>query len=102
MVGKGAVAESVAIVEVYGKFWYKEDDDDDMAEGVERVWWKLLVLEPDKSMAAAAEVVAAIAVADGGRGWLWFPSYVVVKMVVSSAHLWTCLRTGHPTAMVQR
>lgn len=32
MVGKGAVAESVAIVEVYGKFWYNEDDDD-MAEG---------------------------------------------------------------------
>lgn len=60
------------------------------------------MVEPDKSMAAAAEVVAAMAVADGGRGWLWFPSYVVVKIVVSSAHLWTCLRTGHPTAMVQR
>lgn len=49
------------------------------------------MVEPDKSMAAAAEVVAAMAVADGGRGWLWFPSYVVVKIVVSSAHRWTYL-----------
>lgn len=65
-----------------------------MAEGVERVWWRLLVVEPDKSMAAAAEVVAAMAVADGGRGWLWFPSYVVVKIVVSSAHLWTYMNSN--------
>lgn len=30
--------------------------------------------EPDKSMEAAAEVAEAIAVAERGRGWLWFPS----------------------------
>lgn len=30
--------------------------------------------EPDKSMEAAAEVVDAIAVAETGSGWLWFPS----------------------------
>jgi hypothetical protein len=65
-----------------------------VAEGLESVWWRLLEEEPDKSMAAAAEVVAAMAVADGGRGWLWFPSYVVVKIVVSSAHRWTYLHSN--------
>lgn len=30
----------------------------------------LLLVEPDRSIAAAAEVVFAIAVAAGGRGWL--------------------------------
>ena len=30
--------------------------------------------EPERSIEAAAEVVKAIAVAESGRGWLWFPS----------------------------
>lgn len=47
------------------------------------------VVEPDKSMEAAAEVVEAIAVADMGRGWLCVPSYVVIKIDMSSQHLWT-------------
>lgn len=47
------------------------------------------VVEPDSSMEAAAEVVEAIAVADMGSGWLCVPSYVVIKIDMSSAHLWT-------------
>ena len=34
----------------------------------------LLDVEPDNSMAAAADVVLANALAAGGRGWLWLPS----------------------------
>lgn len=45
--------------------------------------------EPDKSMEAAAEVVDAMAVAEIGSGWLWVPSYVVIKIDMSSAHLCT-------------
>lgn len=45
--------------------------------------------EPDKSMEAAAEVVDAMAVAEIGRGWLCVPSYVVIKIDMSSAHLCT-------------
>lgn len=37
-------------------------------------WWVLPVVEPEMSMVAAAEVVLAITVAAGGRGWLWMPS----------------------------
>lgn len=47
-------------------------------------------MEPDNSILAADDVVDAIAVAAGGKGWLWLPSYVVVRMVRSSAHLCTC------------
>lgn len=43
--------------------------------------------EPDKSMEAAAAVVEAIAVAARGRGWLCVPSYVVINIDMSSAHL---------------
>lgn len=43
--------------------------------------------EPDKSMLAAAEVVEAIAVAERGSGWLCVPSYVVINIDMSSAHL---------------
>lgn len=43
--------------------------------------------EPDISMHAAAEVVEAIAVAESGSGWLCVPSYVVIKIDMSSAHL---------------
>jgi hypothetical protein len=61
-----------------------------------------LGIEPDSSMDAAAAVVDAIAMAAGGSGWLGFPSYVVTSTVRSSAHLWTCLRTGQPAAIVHR
>jgi len=45
------------------------------------------VMEPDLSMAAAAVVADAMVVAERGRGWLWVPSYVVIKMDMSSGHL---------------
>lgn len=45
--------------------------------------------EPDISIQAAAEVVDAIAVAEIGSWWLCVPSYVVIKMDMSSAHLCT-------------
>lgn len=44
-----------------------------VAEGIEAEL-ELEVDEPDKSMEAAAEVVDAMAVAVGGREWLWVPS----------------------------
>lgn len=47
----------------------------------------LLDMEPESSILAAAEVVDAIAMAAGGSGWLCVPSYVVISMVLSSAHL---------------
>lgn len=46
-----------------------------------------LDMEPDSSILAAAEVVDAMAMAAGGRGWLCVPSYVVISIVLSSAHL---------------
>lgn len=67
------------------------------------VWFmSKLEVEPATSMLAAAEVVDAIAAAAGARGWLCVPSYVVMRMEMSSAHLCTCLRTGQPGATVQR
>lgn len=41
------------------------------------------------SIEAAAEVVEAMAVAENGREWLCVPSYVVIRMDMSSQHLWT-------------
>lgn len=49
--------------------------------------WRPEVEDPDMSMHAAAEVVEAMAVAAIGRGWLWVPSYVVISIDMSSAHL---------------
>lgn len=46
-----------------------------------------LDMEPESSIFAAAEVVEAIAMAAGGSGWLCVPSYVVISIVLSSAHL---------------
>lgn len=40
-----------------------------------------LDIEPDSSIWAAEDVVDAIAIAGGGNGWLWLPSYVVTRMV---------------------
>lgn len=61
-----------------------------------------LGIDPERSILAADDVVDAIAIAAGGNGWLWFPSYVVIKISLSSAHLCTCFRTGQPAAMVHR
>lgn len=61
-----------------------------------------LRMDPERSILAADDVAEAIIMAAGGSGWLWVPSYVVIRMVLSSAHRWTCFRTGHPAAMVQR
>lgn len=81
-VGNGAEAESVAkvgekgIVVLARKF------------GLTRP--SALCIEPESSNDAAADVVEAIAIAAGGRGWLCWPSYVVISTVRSSAHLCTC------------
>lgn len=56
-------------------------------EAVAWPWLDLEVDEPDRSMEAAADVVEAMAVADTGSGWLCVPSYVVIKIDMSSAHL---------------
>ena len=49
----------------------------------------VLDIDPESSILAAEDVVCAIAIAAGGKGWLWFPSYVVIRTVRSSAHLCT-------------
>lgn len=94
-VGNGADAEIVAMLVEQGrlialarKFWFIKPS--------------VLDMDPDSNILAAAEVVEAMAIAAGGSGWLWVPSYVVIKIDLSSAHLCTCLRTGQPTAIVQR
>lgn len=51
-------ADSGAMVEAWGKGCRKPP----------------LPVEPESSMAAAADVVLANALAAGGRGWLWLPS----------------------------
>jgi hypothetical protein len=48
------------------------------------------VEEPEVSMDTAAEVVEAMAVAEAESGWLCVPSYVVIRIDMSSAHLCTC------------
>lgn len=58
MVGNGAEADRVAIVEAKGTEGKKP----------ELVKASLLVVEPDRSIAAAADVVLAMTVAAGGRG----------------------------------
>lgn len=50
-----------------------------------------VAVEPERSIVAAAEVVLARTVAAGESGWLCFPSYVVIRMVLSCTHLWTCV-----------
>lgn len=75
-----------------------------VAEEVEKTPWLGGddVEEPDFSMAAAEVVADAMVVADGGRGWLCVPSYVVIRMAMLSAHLCTCFLTGHDGEAVQR
>lgn len=74
-VGNGADAEMVATLDEYGRPSSAGSEDES---------------DPERSIDAAAEVVEAIAMAAGGRGWLCVPSYVVVKIESSSAHLCTC------------
>ena len=81
-VGKGAEAEIVAMVEAQGRRVRARK------LGLMRV--SELGIEPERSIWAAEEVVEAMAMAAGGNGWLWLPSYVVIRIVLSSAHLWTC------------
>ena len=47
-------------------------------------------VDPVSIMHAAADVVDAMAAAAGASGWLCVPSYVVIRIEVSSAHLCTC------------
>jgi hypothetical protein len=82
-VGKGAEAEMVAMLEEQGSTV--------RARKFEATLPSALGMDPASSMEAAAEVVEAMATAAGGRGWLWVPSYVVMRMDRSSAHRWTCM-----------
>lgn len=77
-VGNGADADIVAMLDEQGKIV--------LAKKLEFMSPSLLDIEPDSSMDAAADVVDAIAIAAGGSGWLWFPSYVVMRIDRSSAH----------------
>lgn len=65
-VGNGAEAEMVAMLEEQGKSV--------LARKFAFIKLSALDIEPDKSIRAADEVVDAIAMAAGGKGWLWLPS----------------------------
>jgi hypothetical protein len=65
IVGCGAEVERVAMVEGYLDIKAKRPE----FEGL-----MLVVVEPESSIFTAADVVLAMNLADGGRGWLWFPS----------------------------
>lgn len=60
-----------------------------IVEGAEELRPACEVDEPDKRIEAAAEVVEAIAVAATASGWLWVPSYVVIRIDISLEHLCT-------------
>ena len=74
--GNGAEAESVAMV---------EEGRMALASKLEFIIPSALDIDPDSNMLAAAAVVDAIAIAAGGSGWLCVPSYVVIKIFLSSA-----------------
>lgn len=76
-VGNGAEAEIVATLDEHGRMA--------LASKFGFISPSALDIEPDNNIFAAAVVVDAIAIAAGGSGWLWFPSYVVINMVRSSA-----------------
>jgi hypothetical protein len=88
-VGQDAMVEMVvgprSPVDANGRWWPWDEDE-----------------EPARSMDAAAEVVDAIAAAAGGSGWLCVPSYVVIRIDMSSAHRCTCFLTGQDGATVHR
>jgi len=81
-VGKGAEADMVAMFDEQGKRV--------LAKKLGFISPSELDIDPDSSIPTAADVVDAMAIAAGGSGWLWLPSYVVIRMVRSSAHRWTC------------
>ena len=72
-VGKGAEAERVAKPGEQGRAVRARK------LGFRRPWWSALGMEPERSIEAAAEVVDAIAMAAGGRGWLWWPSRMTMN-----------------------
>lgn len=80
-VGNGAEAEIVAMLLEHGRKV--------LARKFGFIKPSALDIDPERSIRAADEVVAAIAIAAGGSRWLWFPSYVVIRIVRSSAHLCT-------------
>lgn len=61
-----------------------------------------VAVELERSIAAAAEVVLARTAAAGGSGWLCFPSYVVIRMVLSCTHLWTCVDYDNSMRQMQK
>ena len=79
--GKGAEVEIVAMLVEQGRSV--------RARKLEFIKPSALGIEPERSILAADEVVDAIAIAVGGNGWLWCPSYVVMRTLLSSAHLCT-------------
>lgn len=76
-VGNGAEAESVAMLVEQGRIA--------LASKFGFIIPSALDIDPESNMLAAAVVVDAMAIAAGGSGWLCVPSYVVTKMVLSSA-----------------
>lgn len=78
-VGNGADAEIVAMLDEPGRIA--------LARIFGFISPSALDMDPESSILAAADVVDAIAMAAGGSGWLWFPSYVVIRIARSSAHL---------------
>lgn len=77
-VGNGADAESVAMLE--------EQLGRILASKLGFITPSALDIDPDSNTVAAAAVVDAIGIAAGGSGWLCVPSYVVIKIDLSSAH----------------
>ena len=75
--GNGAEAESVAMLVEQGRIA--------LASKLGFITPSALDIDPDSNMVAAAAVVDAMAIAAGGSGWLCVPSYVVTKIVLSSA-----------------
>lgn len=66
MVGNGADAEMVAMLEEHGRRV--------LARKFEFIRPSALSIEPERRVLAAEEVVDAMAMAAGGNGWLWLPS----------------------------
>lgn len=52
----------------------EEQERNVLAKKLEFIRPSELGMEPESSILAAEEVVEAIAMAAGGRGWLWLPS----------------------------
>lgn len=72
-VGNGAEADIVAMLEEHGRSV--------LVRKFGFIIPSALDMDPDSNILAADEVVDAIATAAGGKGWLWFPSYVVIRIV---------------------